>query len=47
MVGGLPQEPSGWIQLPVSVATDGGRHISGSLRCGQSISGAWHTAADD
>ena len=46
MVGGLPQEHSGRIQMFVSVATDGGWDISGSLRCGQSVSGSWHTAAD-
>jgi hypothetical protein len=46
MVGGLSQERSSRIQLPVSVTTVGGRYLSRPLRCGQSVSGAWHTAAD-
>lgn len=47
MVGGVPQGYGGRIQLSVSVATVGGRYISRSLRCRESISGVRHTATDD
>lgn len=46
MVGGVSQEHGGRIQLSVSVATVGGRYISRSLRCDESVSGTRHTATD-